>query len=131
MEGTYGLIRFLRTLKTRSRTHNTAVACVQEHMLPKGKHEAILKTIRSKNYDAVITYGKADNPDSTRGGVMVIWDTKVLKLTQTLDEMPGFIRVNLDWAGQPLEVASVYAPSESGVKRIDFFNKIEKTVGFF
>ena len=59
---------------------------------------------------------------------MVIWDTKVLKLTQTLDEMPGFVRVSLDWAGQPLEVASVYAPSESGVNRIDFFNKIERSL---
>ena len=49
---------------------------------------------------------------------MIIWDTKLIKLTQTLDEDPGYIRVMLDWSGVPLEVANVYAPAVSGVARI-------------
>ena len=89
------------------------------------KHDDFMQLIRIKGFDAVITYGKADDPSSARGGTAIIWDTKTVDWKKTLDEIPGYIRVQLTWGGVDIEVASVYAPASTGVARIDFFNKIE------
>ena len=126
-EGEAGLRRLLHRFRVQTRgKQKLAVMCIQEHMLPKNKHDELLRLIRIKEFDAEITYGKADDPTSAHGGTAIIWDTKAVTLKSTLDIIPGYIRVHLDWAGTTLEIANAYAPSSSAVARVDFFDKIEK-----
>ena len=40
-------------------------------------------------------------------------------------QIPGYVRVLLTWGGEEVEVASAYAPAESGVARVDYYNDIQ------
>ena len=59
-EGEAGLRRLLHRFRVQTRgKQKLAVMCIQEHMLPKNKHDELLRLIRIKEFDAEITYGKA------------------------------------------------------------------------
>ena len=76
-------------------------------------------------FTIVIAYGRADNEDSTRGGVLTVIDDKSLTLKRTLHNEPGFQSFEVEWGAQILEVANVYAPAQP-IGRIDFFNTLRR-----
>ena len=95
-------------------------------MLPRQKYDDFMHLIKLKNFDAEISYGKADDPDSARGGTAITWDTHTVISKQVFDSIPGYVRMLLSWGEANIEVASVYAPATTGVARVDFFNDIDK-----
>jgi hypothetical protein len=67
-EGEAGLRRFLHRFRVNTKTkQKLGVMCIQEHMLPKSKHDSHLQLIKMKDFDAIISYGRHDDPASARG----------------------------------------------------------------
>ena len=62
-------------------------------------------------YTLVISAGRADDPDSDRGGVLILIDDSTHKIKNIEHKQPGFIRVKIEWGNETLDVATVYAPS--------------------
>ena len=130
-EGEAGLRRFLHRFRVNTKTkQKLGVMCIQEHMLPKSKHDSHMQLIKMKDFDAVISYGRHDDPASARGGTAIIWDTKAVEYKRTLDNIPGYVRIVLEWGGSEIEVASAYAPSASGLARVDLFNETDDKISF-
>ena len=119
-----GFTRFLSMFQRRKKRENIAAFFVQEHMLPECKHDDWVQQAKIAGFTLLISYGKADNEDSRKGGVLILLNDNLMEHDSTMHIQPGFIQVKVTGANKPLIIACVYAPAR-GVPRIDFFNDIK------
>ena len=125
MGGKAGYARFLAMFQRRKKPENISVFCVQEHMLSEDLHDEWTNKAKIAGFTLIISYGKADDETSKKGGVLILIDDSALDFAHTLHSQPGFLHVDLRWGGRDLRVACVYAPAHSGNERLDFFNDIK------
>ena len=120
-------MEFMRVFQSRKRKESMGVACVQEHNLSPDLEGPAQEKAKVMGCTLIISFGRADAPDSERGGTFVILDTTSVTLKETLDKEEGFIRLRVEWGTETLELATVYAPARP-VARIDFFNRIKTRI---
>ena len=95
MGGKPGFLKFLIMLQTRKNKEKLGAICVQEHLLPEEKHKEWLEIAKIKGFTLTITYGRANNEESRKGGVLILVDDSSLSVSQTLHSQPGFIMLEL------------------------------------
>ena len=127
MGGEPGFLKFLVMLQTRKKKEKLGAICVQEHLLPEDNHQKWLEIAKIKGFSLIITYGRANDEESRKGGVLVLIDDSSLSVVQTLHSQPGFIMLELMWGGKLLTLANVYSPA-AAIARIDFFNSIKTKI---
>ena len=100
-----------------------AIVMGQEHNLDADELDTARKKALIRDFQLIVTSGRADDPTSSRGGVFILIDTKQMSEAKILHEDPGFIRVTVDWGAEKLDLANVYAPVHDSA-RIDFYNTL-------
>jgi hypothetical protein len=125
MEGKEGFHNFLHTFRRKADNEALSVMCVQEHNLTPQLEDDLKRLAQSKDFELEVSYGRHEDPASTRGGVMTIVDTKKVNIVKVEHKMPGFLMLKLNANGREITVANAYAPASSGLHRIDFFNAIK------
>ena len=125
MGGLKGLSRLMSYMHKQKKTKKLAVAMVQEHNLSVTEFDAAKRNAQLRDFKLVISAGRADDPNSTRGGVFILVDTTQVGLEDNdiLYEDPGFIRIKVTWGSEKLDIANVYAPARD-IGRIDFYNTL-------
>ena len=125
--GLEGLKEFLRVFQMRKKRDAMGIICAQEHNLHHTTEAKVHEQAKIMGCTAVISFGRADAPDSERGGVIMVLDNSSVVHKDTLDKEEGFIRLRVEWGTQTLEIATVYAPT-APVARVDFFNHIKTRI---
>ena len=120
MGGERGFDSFLNTIQQRKRELKLGVFQVQEHNLPRERKQDQIDAAKARGFTLVVTYGRADDPDSTRGGVLTILDDTSTTLRRKLIEEPGLIKLEIEWGTETLEIVNIYAPSQP-LGRVNFF----------
>ena len=120
-------MEFMRVFQSRKRKESMGIACVQEHNLSPDLEASAHEKAKLMGCTLVISFCRADAPDSERGGTFVILDATSVTLKETLDKEEGFIRLRVEWGTATLELVTVYAPTRP-VARIDFFNRIKTRI---
>ena len=100
---------------------------VQEHNLKAADIETAKINAQMRDFKLAISTGRAEDPTSTRGGVLILVDTTQVGMEDDdiLNEDPGFIRIRLTWGADKLDVANVYAPAQPS-SRLDFYNTLRQ-----
>ena len=110
-------------------THGINVLCAQEHNLDPKDKAALERLATSKGMTAAISFAPANNAGEFPGGVMLIFDNKMLTLKSVTHNFDGYIAATAEWGGTIVEVAGVYAPSTNdGTVREDFFASLKGKV---
>ena len=123
MGGEPGFASLLQAARKRSIKDNLGVLMIQEHNVNPHKHQNFVDVAKLKGYTLIISYGKADDEESLRGGTLILtWD-KTVTLLHTLNNEPGFIRIKVEWGTETLEFANVYAPARS-LPRVDYYTAL-------
>ena len=84
-----GFTRFLSMFQRRKKKENIAAFFVQEHMLPECKHDDWVQQAKIAGFTLLISYGKADNEDSRKGGVLILLNDNLTLVRMTLLTFPG------------------------------------------
>ena len=123
MGGEPGFASLLQAARKRSIKDNLGVLMIQEHNMSPHKHQNFVDIAKLKGYTLIISYGKADDEESLRGGTLILtWD-KTVTLLHTFNNEPGFIRIKVEWGTETLEFANVYAPARS-LPRVDYYTAL-------
>ena len=121
--GIKGLNRLMTYMQTNKTNDKLAVVMGQEHNLSADELDTARTKALIRDFQLIVTSGRADDPTSSRGGVFILIDTKQMSEAKILHEDPGFIRVTVDWGAEKLDLANVYAPVHDSA-RIDFYNTL-------
>ena len=105
-------------LKWNSGERALAVLCVQDHNMPPSRKADLTRLAKQKGVTLLMTSGHMDAQGDYHGGVLMMIKDARLTLIKVLDEQPRLIRAELDFGGQAIEVASIYAPSDPSEKKI-------------
>jgi len=124
---TKGFAKLLQLLQRLKKKHEIGVMCIQEHNLNPNRDEDIRTMSKIAGFTAVTTYGRADDPDSQRGGVMTLVTDSLLTVKSTVIAEPGVIILDVEWGAKQLTVGNVYAPAQP-LGRIDFFNWLRRNI---
>ena len=112
---------FTEVLKEFSRWRKNKglnILCAQEHNIPPIDFED--KKIEAKAKGITLTI--AGLPNGTLG-TFILSDDTTTKLTNIPTREPGVVRVEFDWGGESVSVASVYCPS-TPKERIEFLHDL-------
>ena len=120
--GEHGFASLLGTAKI-TRKKQRDILMIQEHNLNPVKHQNYVDTAKLKGFTLVISYGRADDEESRRGGVLILTNDKTTTLNSVLNREPGFIRIKVEWGTETLEFANVYAPARP-LPRVDYYNAL-------
>jgi len=120
--------KFLQMIQRRKKRENLGAICVQEHNIPRTHERSVTTQAKIAGFTAIISFGRADAPDSSRGGVLTLLVDATLSLKKIDLMQPGIIALTAEWGAKEIKIANVYAPVES-LARVDFFidirNKLE------
>ena len=122
-----GFTRFLSMFQRRKKKEHIAAFYVQEHMLPESKDADWVQQAKIAGFTLLISYGKADDEESKKGGVLILLDDSTLELESVLHLQPGFIHLKVTGASKTLLIACVYAPAKD-LPRLDFLNDIKTKI---
>ena len=99
--GIKGLNRLMTYMQKNKTNDKLAVVMGQEHNLRADELDTARTKALIRDFQLIVTSGRADDPTSSRGGVFILIDTKQMSEAKILHEDPGFIRVTVDWESQP------------------------------
>jgi hypothetical protein len=102
---------------------------VQEHNLKAADIETAKRNAQMRDCKLAISTGRAEDPTSTRGGVLILVDTTQVGMEDDdiLNEDPGFIRIRLTWGADKLDIANVYAPAQPS-SRLYVYNTLRQNL---
>ena len=125
IEGIKGIRKAMSFFQMRKKKDNIGAMCFQEHNLEPDTESEIIKIAKIAGFTAIVSYGKADDHGSRRGGVMTIIDDSTLTNVKVIVSEPGIIIVTAMWISREIKIGNVYAPVRP-LARIDFLNHIRK-----
>ena len=115
-----GFAKLLQVLQRRKNKEHIGAMAVQEHNLPPTIKEDLETSAKIAGFTLTITFGRADAPDSERGGVLILTVDSVIARKKVIVEEPGLIIMETEWGAKKLKIGNVYAPVQP-MPRIDFF----------
>ena len=115
-------LAFLKQVEKWIQNEDVNLVCIQEHNLDPLLHELYMRYAIESHMHLVIGYSKTT---AHRGGTLIISDEKTIPHVEDLHKEPSMVVARYSFNGKNMDIASVYAPSDSS-KRLDFFSHMNQ-----